>query len=88
MFDPLKETITEYLIRKISAYRNKRDLLRDLNAERDTGINDWTISKILREKHSPSLEKIQPLFDYFILQDIAESKRTRKKTIFKTEVVN
>lgn len=77
MFEPTKETIFEYIKRKVDAYDNKRVLLRELRNEGIEGIEDWTISKIVRNIHSPTLDKVQPLFSYFVKQDEAKKKRSR-----------
>jgi hypothetical protein len=70
-FDPLKETIIDYVLRKAAVYKRKRDLADA------SGVPEWNISKIVNQVNSPTLKTVQPLFQYFIDQD-AKAKRRRK----------
>lgn len=74
MFDPLNETIMDYVLRKAREYPNKRDLIR----ESGEIISDWNLSKMLRGVHSPRIDIVQPLFKFFIEKDEAEKQRIRK----------
>lgn len=81
-FNPATETIIDYLRRKTKEVKNKRDLVRA------TGVEDWTISKLLNSDHSPSLKKIQPLFSYFIQEDLKANRRVRTKPAGKKTSIN
>jgi predicted transcriptional regulator len=73
-FNPLEETIIDYLLRRCNDYPNKSDLVRA------TGVSHANISKMINTDSSPRLVTIQPLFKFFIEEDLKASRRRKTAT--------
>jgi hypothetical protein len=73
-FNPAEETIIDYLLRRCNDYPNKSDLVRE------TGICHGNLSKLINKKHSARVQTIQPLFSYFIKEDLKASRRRKTTT--------